>query len=361
MIPQPSTRPKLRAKTPQPPRWKKRAVLISFVTINLLLVGAVIGMFAFSPANFTDRRPALIAALFSPTPSDTPTSTRTVTQANTQEPSSTPTDTSTPTEEAVDQTPGTPTNSPTPTTLPDYLITSLSTPDTVERKLHVPILMYHYISVPPADADIYRKDLSIEPETFEEQMDWLDENGYQAVTLYELMVALNTGRRHLPEKPIVLTFDDGYADNYENAFPILQEHDFIGTFFILTDVTDRSDPGYMTWEMLTEMSRAGMDIEVHGREHFDMANRDYDWLLFHLLGPAQTIEANLGYQPRFLSYPSGSYDEAVIDVAREVGYWGAVTTYHGAQQDKASPFELQRIRIPGDWSIATFASIVTDT
>jgi peptidoglycan/xylan/chitin deacetylase (PgdA/CDA1 family) len=358
MIPQPSTRPKLRAKTPQPPRWKKRLVLIVFVAINLLLVTAIIGLFAFSPASFTDRRPAVIAALFSPTPSDTPTAT----QTDTQEPSSTPTETSTPTRDRSDRSPtDTPTNSPTPTTLPDYLTTSLPTPDTVERKLHVPILMYHYISVPPADADIYRKDLSIAPEIFEEQMDWLEDSGYEPVTLYDLMIALNSGRKHLPEKPIILTFDDGYVDNYENAFPVLREHDFVGTFFILTDVTDRSDPGYMTWEMLTEMSRAGMDIEVHGREHFDMSDRDYDWLLFHLLGPAQTIEANLGYPPRFLAYPSGSYDAAVIEVAREVGYWGAVTTYHGAQQDKDTPFEMQRIRIPGDWSIATFASIVADT
>ncbi len=358
MIPQPSTRPKLRAKTPQPPRWKKRTVLILFIAVNLLLVGAIISLFAFSPASYADRRPAVIAALFSPTPSDTSTAT----QTNTREPSSTPTKTATPTEDGSGQSPtDTPTSLPTPTTLPDYLRTLLPTPDTVDRKLHVPILMYHYISTPPADADVYRKDLSIAPELFEEQMDWLDDNGYESITLYELMVALNTGRKHIPDKPIVLTFDDGYVDNYENAFPILQEHDFVGTFFILTDVTDRSDPGYMTWEMLTEMSRAGMDVEVHGREHFDMSDRDYDWLLFHLLGPAQTIEANLGYQPRFLAYPSGSYDAAVIEVAKEVGYWGAVTIYHGAQQDKAAPFEMQRIRIPGDWNIATFASIVTDT
>jgi peptidoglycan/xylan/chitin deacetylase (PgdA/CDA1 family) len=221
--------------------------------------------------------------------------------------------------------------------------------------------MYHYISVPPQDADVYRQDLSITPDRFRQQMKWLSDHGYEPITLDHLMYALNIGNPSLPDKPVILTFDDGYVDNYENAFPVLQEFGFTGTFFILTDVTDREQPGYMSWEMLEEMSQAGMQIEVHGREHIELIDRDREFLRYHLLGPLQTIEATLGERPHFISYPSGRYDETVISVAEELGYWGAVTTIHGTTQDKDMPFELQRLRIRGSWSLDTFAAVVTES
>lgn len=221
----------------------------------------------------------------------------------------------------------------------------------------VPILMYHYISVPPGDADIYRLNLSVTPEAFREQMAWLRENGWETITLYDLLYALTQGRE-LPAKPVILTFDDGYADNYENAFPVLQEFGFVGTFFILSGPTDRGEPNYMTWDMLREMSAAGQDIEAHGREHIDLSGRDYDFLVYHLLGPSESIQAELGYTPRFLAYPSGLYDEATMTVAASAGYWGAVTTHVGVGHDSSALFELERLRIPGDFTLGDFAWVL---
>ncbi|GAB4471096.1 MAG: hypothetical protein Kow00124_07890 [Anaerolineae bacterium] len=218
--------------------------------------------------------------------------------------------------------------------------------------------MYHYISVPPADADIYRRDLSVTPDNFRAQMQWLKDNGYQTISLYDLVYALSIGWPPLPPKPIILTFDDGYVDNYEQAFPILRELGFTGTFFILTDVTDRAQPGYMTWDMLKEMSHAGMGVEVHGREHIEYSDRDYDWLVFHLLGPQQTIEANLGYTPRFIAYPSGRYDALTIQVARQFEYWGGLTTINGALHTRENLYEMRRVRIRGDWPLSTFTAVV---
>jgi peptidoglycan/xylan/chitin deacetylase (PgdA/CDA1 family) len=222
------------------------------------------------------------------------------------------------------------------------------------RTLSVPILMYHYLSVPPASTDRFRLDLSVTPDHFREQLAWLKTEGFETISLYELLSALNTGSPDLPERPIILTFDDGYRDNYQNAFPLLKEFGYSATFFILTDVTDRSEQGYLTWEMLREMSNAGMDIEVHGREHFDFSNRNHDWLVFHLLGPMQTIEANLGYTPRFIAYPSGSYDSQAIAVAQELGYWGGITTHYGRLHSGGNPFELQRVRVRGGWILDDF-------
>jgi len=78
--------------------------------------------------------------------------------------------------------------------------------------------MYHYISVPPAGSDIYRRDLSVKPAEFEAQLAWLRSQGYQGIRLADLVYNLTQGRP-LPEKPVILTFDDGYRDNYANAFP----------------------------------------------------------------------------------------------------------------------------------------------
>ncbi len=338
---------KLRAKTPRSPGsgWKRLALIAILPGAVLMLLCMIPILAALAPAGPIDRRPVLLAALQSPTPTlgriDTATATSTPPE---------PTDTLTPRQRM------TPSATPTPTLTP----TPLPTPDAEERERYVPILMYHYISVPPPDADIYRLDLSVTPDNFRSQMDWLKRNGYETITLYDLIYWLNIGWPPLPEKPVILTFDDGYIDNYKNAFPILKEYGFTGTFFILTDVTDRRQAGYMNWRMLQEMSKAGMNIEVHGREHVEMVNRDHAWLVFHLLGPAQTIEANLGYRPRFLSYPAGLYDEAVIAAAQEQGYWGAVTTVGGALQSKAAPFEMRRLRVRGDWTLETFAEFVEE-
>ena len=89
-----------------------------------------------------------------------------------------------------------------------------------------------------------------------------------------------------------------------------------------------------------------------------MADRDPGWLTFHLLGPAQTIEANLGYRPRFVAYPTGKYDQLVIDSAHEIGYWGGLTTVFGAHQQKYALFELERIRVANDWSLEQFSAFM---
>jgi peptidoglycan/xylan/chitin deacetylase (PgdA/CDA1 family) len=344
---------KLRAKTPtdRRPPGKRLRILIGGVTLGGLITCITFGLVAFMPASSTDQRPYLIAALYTATPTFTPTATLTLTPTSSPTITETPTITLTPTETLVPTITSSPTVTFTPSPQP--------TPDSREREFWVPILMYHYISVPPADADVYRKDLSVSPEHFREQMQWLKDNGYQTISLTHLVYALNIGWPKLPEKPIILTFDDGYVDNYEQAFPILKEMEFSGTFFILTDVTDRTEPGYMTWDMIKEMNVAGMDIEVHGREHLEMNGRDESWLEFHLLGPAQTLEANLGYKPRFLAYPAGKYDAKTIEIAHKEGYWAALTTLNGAHHTKTNLFELERLRIRGDWNLATFISIVT--
>ena len=223
---------------------------------------------------------------------------------------------------------------------------AMPTPDGNVRVAHVPILMYHYLSVPPTDADIYRLDLSVTPDLFAAHLDAMRQAGYTTISLYTLIDYLTTGSP-LPEKPVVLTFDDGYRDNYTNAFPLLRDRGMIATFFVVTDFINDQRPEYFTWDMLREMYAAGMSIEGHGRNHVSLAKKDRDYLIWQALGTYETIQAEIGVRPHFISYPAGEYDQQTVDIFRSANYWAGFTTKQGATHRSDDLFQMLRIRVRG--------------
>lgn len=244
------------------------------------------------------------------------------------------------------------TPTPTPTVLP------LPTPFGVySYTVKVPILMYHYISVPPEDADIYRKDLSVTPDNFRAQMAYLHENGFTTIDFYELSLAI-TGKILLPEKPVLLTLDDGYRDNYENAFPILLEFGHKATFFIVSEFIDNGYENYLTWEMVHEMAAAGMRFESHSRTHPDLRNQPRDYLIWQILGSQQTIAHHIGYTPRYFAYPAGRYDEETIQILQDLHFWGAVTTAGGKWHSFDNRYTWPRLRMRYTTRLAEFADFV---
>lgn len=238
---------------------------------------------------------------------------------------------------------------PQPTLTPTqqvFVTTTLAElqPDGTPRTAHIPILMYHYVSIPPVDADLYRRDLSVPPELFAAHLDRMIAEGYTTITLYDLTAHLLQGAP-LPAKPVLLTFDDGYRDNYENAYPLLHQRQMEATFFIVIDFIDRERPEYLTWDMVREMYAGGMSIEVHGVDHSSLRNRSQADLEFQALRSYETIRDRIGVRPYFLSYPAGEYDTATIEIFRSANYWAAVTTVQGATHSSDKLFELQRVRI----------------
>lgn len=224
--------------------------------------------------------------------------------------------------------------------------------------VRVPILMYHRIDWLPANPDALRRSLSITPSEFDSQVRFLKERGFTAVTLADVYEALQ-GKRKLPPKPVVLTFDDGYVDNYANAFPVLKRYGFSGTFFVLTDVAGTGE--YMSWEQLKEMHAAGMKIESHGRTHLDLAKLSSAGMSSQIKGARDAIEARLGATPRFYAYPSGSYNRDVIETVKTNGYLAAVTTVYGTDHTLQKAYELKRVRVDGRESFAAFARKVGET
>jgi peptidoglycan/xylan/chitin deacetylase (PgdA/CDA1 family) len=231
------------------------------------------------------------------------------------------------------------------------------TPDGTARIVRVPILMYHYVSTPPDHQDALRVDLSVPPERFAEHLDYLRARGYTTISLNDLALALQTGHP-LPRRAIILTFDDGYLDHYTHAFPILKAHGYTGTFFVVTGYIDQGRPEYLSWEQVMDMHAAGMRIEAHGHTHVDLRDRGVDYLVWQLLGAKEAIEARTHEPVRFFCYPSGKYDEQAIAVLHSAHYWGAVTVNHGSEHYSERMFELERLRIHGDYEVSDLAALL---
>lgn len=318
----------------------------SLVKMLLVPLGVAIVAVAAAAASLSAETPGASHGL-----AILPVGTSTATPTATSTPTPTPTQTPTPT--------STPTHTPTSTSTPDPSQTPTATPrsrpqpDGVHRTVIAPILMYHYISAPPSLDDALRVDLAVPPEMFEAQMKWLVDHNYHTITLTDLYYYLAVGEP-LPENPILITLDDGYVDHYLNAFPILGKYDLVATFFILAGPADVASPRYLTWEMIAEMSAAGQDMEVHGRDHVDMRHRSSEFLYFQIVGTRQALEAHTGKPANFFAYPAGQYDTNTLHFLEKYDFWMAVTTQSGRTHMLDSSLELPRVRIRGTDSLETF-------
>lgn len=217
----------------------------------------------------------------------------------------------------------------------------------------LPILMYHYVDDEPPPAGPYADGLTVRTPDFREEMAYLADNGYRTVLLEDVAAALDGGASLPAGRLVALTFDDGGLDNYTVAYPILREHGFVATFFVITGKV--GGEGLMTWEQLKEMRAAGMSIQSHTRSHPDLTGLDAEALSTQLAGSRVDIEEKIGGSVSVLCYPSGAYDEGVMKAARTAGYTLAVTTNPGKNLDPAAALELPRMRVPAFMSIGSFA------
>ncbi len=258
-----------------------------------------------------------------------------------------------------------PTVSPTSVRTPTLAPTAIATiavplsitrdANAFNREVTVPILMYHYIEpVPPNNKDQLRADLTVTPEKFETQLKFLKERGYTSIDLYQFYGALARGDK-LPAKPVVITFDDGYGDLHEFAFPLMEKYGFTGTIFMITDFTDAQKSEYITWAKALEMARAGWRLESHTKNHPSLEGQSVEFQRDQLRGSMDSLKKNLGYTPRFLAYPYGKFDQNSIKVLQEVGYWGAVTTNIGSKHSYGSLYTALRVRVNGYNELSAFA------
>jgi len=139
----------------------------------------------------------------------------------------------------------------------------------ITSPVDVPIMMYHIIGPPDQPAN---DALAVSTDDFKAQMSYLACAGYTPITMQRLFDVFD-GKASLPDKPIILTFDDGWAGQYTYGFPVLQQHGFAGSFAIVTGFVDAGGP-YATWAQIADMSGAGMEMMSHTVSHIDLGSAD---------------------------------------------------------------------------------------
>lgn len=202
----------------------------------------------------------------------------------------------------------------------------------------VVVLNYHKI-------DYMDISLSVLPEDFDRQMAYLAEQGFHSITPQELYAALAEGAE-LPENPVLITFDDGYADNYKYAYPILKKHGLKATIFVITSFLDRNLPGYMTWGQAAEMEAGGLvTIESHTVTHGSLTELDDETIRSELAQSKRDIEERLGKQVEFIAYPTGAYNLHIASLVKEAGYKGAFTIRYGNVDRESNLYAIERVPI----------------
>lgn len=218
--------------------------------------------------------------------------------------------------------------------------------------LRVPILTYHYIAGNPNPKDKARDALSVAPDKFEAQMNYLAQNGYTPVTLDTLYGIFNR-QATVVGKPIVLTFDDGYQDFYTNAYPVLRRFNFHAVAFIPTGLIGGSY--YMNWSQIKEIAASGLvTFEGHSVTHASLSSLSYAAALKQLIDSKNIIQANTNYPVNFVAYPNGATNGSVQAAARQAGYIGGVGTWYGKSRGPA--MNMPRIKVSGFWNIKEFAA-----
>ena len=216
----------------------------------------------------------------------------------------------------------------------------------------VPILLYHYVANNPNPKDTQRDALSVSPDKFEAQMDYLSKNGYTPITL-DTLYGIYNGLAGAPAKPVILTFDDGYIDFYYNAFPILKRFNFHAVSFIPTGLIGGSY--YMNWDQIKEIQASGLiTFESHSITHANLASLKYDALLKQLTDSKNVLSSQTGYPVNFIAYPYGTSNALVYSAVRKAGYVGGVGTWFG--KVSLPGINMPRIKISGYMSLKDFAA-----
>ena len=209
-----------------------------------------------------------------------------------------------------------------------------------ESERSIPVINYHQIN--PVDKDA----LTVPPHVFAAEMKYLHDNGYHTISPDELYAYL-TSNTPLPPKPILITFDDGYEDNYTYAYPILKEYNMKATIFLVSDYMDRFDK-YLTWQQVYEMSANNIYMGSHTLSHYELTPLSTQDMDIQLVGGKLAVEWHTFRFCEFIAYPCGSFNTQVLSETKKAGYKGGFTVYYDYVRAGDDPYKLSRIPIYGN-------------
>ncbi|MBU1627767.1 polysaccharide deacetylase family protein [bacterium] len=235
-----------------------------------------------------------------------------------------------------------------------------------EKKLALPILMYHHVA--PINYESKNPDLYVSPEQFDLQLKYISEKGYTTIHFQDLLDHWEKNVP-LPRKAVIITFDDGFENNYLHAFPLMKKYDAKGTIFLVTDFignfytwsknTSNPPEKLLSWDQINEMHKYGIKFGSHACTHKDLTKiseaEAYDQLKFS----KEILEEKLKTKINVLTYPYGSYNTDIIEIAKKAGYECACSTIRGNRHTSKEKYTLKRVMIHHDTTIKRFQYYLT--
>ena len=214
----------------------------------------------------------------------------------------------------------------------------------------VPILMYHVVGTPPADAPF--PDLYVRRADFAGQLVWLRTHGYHAVSLRRVYDYWQRGYA-LPQRPVVLTFDDGYGEDYTNVRPLLARRHWPAVINLaVQNLLDRK----LTVPQIRMLIASGWEIDAHTLSHPDLTTLGRADLRHEVAGSRAWIRRRFHVPVDFFCYPSGRYDARVLAAVRAAGFVGATIEGFGPASPRDGLLTLPRIRVDGSDGVSGLAA-----
>jgi peptidoglycan/xylan/chitin deacetylase (PgdA/CDA1 family) len=210
----------------------------------------------------------------------------------------------------------------------------------------VPILEYHVLGRP--HGEVPYPELYVGRSDFSKQMDWLEDRGYEAVTLEAAEEAWYHGGT-LPAKPVVISFDDGYRPQYTFALPELRKHGWPGLLNLKAEGSELYESN------VRAMLAAGWELAAHTIHHQDLTTLDGEQLAEEVAGSRRILRREYGAPVKNFCYPAGQFDETAIAAVEAAGYVGATTEIPGSAT-RDHPYELARIEVLGSWGVEGLAA-----
>jgi len=299
----------------------KKMALLFIGFLGVFVISCSLSLWIHSPDHFALTDAQNIKPPFTTSPTFTTTSTPTFTPTATF----TPTPTFTP--------------SPTSTVTPTPTIQLVSFGPGV---VPVPVLLYHHIASPSGKGNRYY----VDPETFKIQMEYLNKHGYHTVKVSDLVNAVREGNL-LPVKPVVITFDDGDRDVYENAYPILQQLGFTATIYLIGNALNADTN--LTVEMVRELVAHGWEVGSHSMSHADLLQSQNQ--AYEICTSRQKLTEWLGVPVNTFAYPYGLADDHLMQMVRDCGYTSGAGLGYWNKHTPNNLFYFSRREVEGTFTL----------
>jgi peptidoglycan/xylan/chitin deacetylase (PgdA/CDA1 family) len=227
--------------------------------------------------------------------------------------------------------------------------------------------MYHSIS---ENCMTKFKPYTVLPAMFAEQMAYLAHNHYTPITTTQLIRARLQNDFVLPERPVVITFDDGFADFFSDALPALKQYDFTATIYISTaymdgtsrwlDYVGEENRPMLTWNQVSEINANGIECGAHTHTHPKLDEIPVSLAKDEIETSKKLLEDHLGQEVLSFAYPHGSYTYRVQQIVQDLGFHSACAVKYAMSPTNDNPFALARLLIPAGMGIEAFAALLIE-